>query len=348
MLMRLAGELRRDPAGLKSFEPEAAQDVLANLKKDQPAIYAQIETYIERYGDRVMGELKLETITLRENPAFVIQVLRNYLDRPDLDPDALTLREQSNRREAEKTLGGALGFFSRRKMKKILWAARSAVKYRENMRLARTRMFGLYRDVYRALGDRLTEAGKLDHARDVFYLTVDELLAYHEGRAVSADLSVLAQARKAEFALYETQALPHRFETIGPVYHGNRYQGPARDREFTPGRTLQGLGCYPGVVESEARIIHSPQDELSVNGKILVAERTDPGWAPLFPTTSGILVERGSTLSHSAVVARELGIPAVVGIPGLLQVIEEGERLRMDGGKGEVERLDAVVPGADP
>jgi pyruvate,water dikinase len=94
------------------------------------------------------------------------------------------------------------------------------------------------------------------------------------------------------------------------------------------------------VVESTARVIMSPQDDLSVNGRILVTLRTDPGWAPLFPTAGGILVERGSTLSHSAILARELGIPAVVGVPNLLKLVSDGDRLKLDGGAGTVERLD--------
>ena len=88
------------------------------------------------------------------------------------------------------------------------------------------------------------------------------------------------------------------------------------------------------------RLIFSPEDELNLNGQILCTVRTDPGWAPLFPTAGGILVERGSTLSHSAVVARELGIPAVVGIPGLTKLLADQELVRMDGSSGRVERLE--------
>ena len=105
-------------------------------------------------------------------------------------------------------------------------------------------------------------------------------------------------------------------------------------------RTLSGTGCYPGIVEQRLKVIHSPRDNLSIDGQILVAMRTDPGWAPLFPGCAGILVERGSTLSHSAVIARELGIPAVVGVPHLLSIVTDGERVRLDGGLGSVERLD--------
>jgi pyruvate,water dikinase len=103
---------------------------------------------------------------------------------------------------------------------------------------------------------------------------------------------------------------------------------------------LRGIGCSPGVVESTLQVIASPDDDLALDGKILTALRTDPGWAPLFPSASAVLVERGSTLSHSAVLARELGIPAVVGVPNLLRIVASGERVRLDGAAGTVERLE--------
>ena len=206
--------------------------------------------------------------------------------------------------------------------------------------MARTRMFGLYRDTYRALGRRLAEVGRLDAPRDVFYLSTEEVRAYYEGRSLNADLAAVARARKAEFSAYEALDSDHRVLCCAPVYHGNSL-GQAEALEVdTKAAVLQGTGCYPGTVEAPLRVILSPQDELDVGGRILCTVRTDPGWAPLFPSSSGILVERGSTLSHSAVVARELGIPAVVGVPGLLSIVEDGERVRLDGGSGRVERLD--------
>jgi rifampicin phosphotransferase len=317
-----------------------AADVLAAIAADFPAFQARVDDWIERYGDRCMGELKLETISLREDRSFVVQVLRSYLARPDLDPEALARRERELRDDAEGKAAAALGFFGRRKLGKALRKAREAVKNRENMRLARTRMFGLYRDVYRAIGDRLFEAGRLDAPRDVFYLATEDVLAYHEGRCVNADLAGIARARKAEFAAYEAADLPHQFTTRGPVYHGNAYRGPQRTEDVdTDARILSGIGCYPGIVEAPLRVVLGPEDDLDLTGKILCTVRTDPGWAPLFPAAAGILVERGSTLSHSAVVARELGIPAVVGVPGLLQIVRDGEPVRLDGGAGTVERL---------
>jgi pyruvate,water dikinase len=340
-LMRMAKEARGDEALDKACREGEALECIANLKEKFPEYGAKIDDYVERYGDRTMGELKLETISLREDPSFVIEVIRNFLDRPDLDPDKLASNEKELRHKAEADVYGRLGPIGSWRMRRMVTEARNAVKNRENMRLSRTRAFGLARDAYRNLGRCLMEAGKLDDARDIFYITVEELEAYHEGRCINTDFRGLAAVRKAEFEAYEDDEPPHHFETRGPVYHGNSYKYES-DVEIDPNaEILKGIGCYPGVVESDIRLIFSPKDELTVNGKILVTVRTDPGWAPLFPTTCGILVERGSTLSHSAVVARELGIPAVVGIPGLTSILEDGENVLMDGEKGTVQRLDS-------
>ena len=218
-------------------------------------------------------------------------------------------------------------------------ACRDAVKAREALRLDRTRLFGLYRDVYLAIGARLHEAGRLDAPRDVFWLTTDEIAAYDAGRSVTKDLAALARLRASEFERFRRAEPPHRIETVGPVYHGNSLTRPEPAPEALVAEVLTGTGCYPGVVESAVAVVSSPDDDLSVNGRILVTVRTDPGWAPLFPTCTGLLVERGSTLSHSAVVARELGIPAIIGIRELTRVLGDGELVRMDGAEGTVHRL---------
>ncbi|MBW2528749.1 MAG: phosphoenolpyruvate synthase [Deltaproteobacteria bacterium] len=347
-LMRLArqiGEREALAAAIRNEEPAAA---LKAVRQSAPEIAALIDAYLERYGDRVIGELKLETVTAREDPSFVVQVLKNYLGRPELDADRIEEDERQRRQQAEATLGAGLGPLGRWRCRAAVRRARRAIKHRENMRLARTRLFGLVRDTYRGIGKRLHEAGKLEAPRDVFYLTTGEVLAYHQGRSVTADLSSLVAVRKAEFATYAAQSVPHHFQTLGPVYHGNDFshgeprQGEPLDRAAT---VLQGIGCYPGRVEGRLRIVMGPEDDLSLEGRILTTLRTDPGWTPLFPAAAGILVERGSSLSHSAIVARELGIPAVVGVPGLLQIVTDGERVKLDGGAGTVERLDHRATG---
>jgi pyruvate,water dikinase len=340
-LLQMAALIRGDAALREllsaSEDPHA---VLAALRARSPELDRALDGFLERYGDRCMGEMKLETLSLRQDPGFIVQVLRNYVaaEQP-LDSAALDAREHARRAAAEQDALRGMGARRARALRRALADARRAVKWRENMRLSRTRFVGLYRDIYLAAGERLHEAGLLDEPRDVLYLTRDELLAYEEGTAVSADLAALARLRKHEYEGYDGRpgALPNHFETIGGVYAGRR---ASPDGVTAAGRVLQGIGCSAGVVEARVRVIESPRDDLDVGGRILTAMRTDPGWTPLFPSAAGILVERGSTLSHSAVLAREFGIPAVVGVPGLLEALRDGELVRLDGGAGTIERLE--------
>jgi pyruvate,water dikinase len=99
---------------------------------------------------------------------------------------------------------------------------------------------------------------------------------------------------------------------------------------------LRGTPCCPGKLRLKVRVVRSPNDDLALNGEILVAERTDPGWVPLYPSVSGLLIERGSVLSHSAIVAREMGLPTIVGVAGLTQYVVDGQEVEMDGGVGTV------------
>ena len=105
------------------------------------------------------------------------------------------------------------------------------------------------------------------------------------------------------------------------------------------------MGCCPGIVRARVRVVRDPREARDLAGHILVAERTDPGWTLLFPTARGLLVQRGSLLSHSAIVAREMGLPCIVGLPRLLETLREGEWVEMDGTTGIVRRLDDRTPG---
>jgi pyruvate,water dikinase len=125
------------------------------------------------------------------------------------------------------------------------------------------------------------------------------------------------------------------------AYHMNLFRDyGVVDRPAEEGK-LSGIGCCPGEVTGQVKVLRTPGDDMRLSGEILVAERTDPGWVPLYPSVSGVLIERGSILSHSAIVAREMGIPTIVGIQGLIASLETGDRVKMDGSSGIVELLDA-------
>jgi pyruvate,water dikinase len=158
-----------------------------------------------------------------------------------------------------------------------------------------------------------------------------------KGRAVTTNLKGLAALRREEFDVYRRMDPPaDRFETFGLPYHRNRFQGRPKPAASTEPGLLTGTGCCPGVVTGPVKVLRTPSEDARLNGEILIAERTDPGWVPLYPSVSGLLIERGSILSHSAIVAREMGIPTIVGITGLVSTLKTGQVVTMDGGTGTV------------
>jgi pyruvate,water dikinase len=345
-LMDLAKEVRKDEKLLSLLGQYTDARVLPAIQVHAPQFYQQCIAYIEQYGDRCIGELKLESVTLRQDASFMFSVIRNYLGRQELDAAKLHTREKALRAEAEKEVFEAIrqkhGRYALQKFKKDLQGFRQGVKNRENMRMARTRMFGLFRDIYLETGRQLAFYGVIEEARDIFYLTIAELKQYRDGRCVNAQFKAIVGARKAEFTAYEQEEIPHHFITYGAVYAQPSYTYPYQNtvsHQTHQGQELTGIGCYPGLVEGQVKLIFSPKDELSLNGHILCTVRTDPGWTPLFPTCSGIIVERGSTLSHSAVVARELGIPAIVGVKDVTRLLKTGDHILMDGSKGTIKQL---------
>jgi pyruvate,water dikinase len=198
------------------------------------------------------------------------------------------------------------------------------------------------------LGRRLEADGLLADPRDVFYLELEEIFGFLSGTATTTNLAGLAALRRAEFDEFRsTPAPPNRLHTRGSPYHGRQWLVPSTP--FKPGRAdeRQGTGCSPGVVRGRARLIREPRTAQIQTGEILVAEHTDPGWILLFPAAAGLLVERGSLLSHSAIVARELGIPTVVSLDGLLSWLRDGDEIELDGGSGWVRRLHSRESGHD-
>ncbi len=352
MLLRLAGIAIQDADLKRTIESTPLEEVAETVKQDSRfgPFNELMATYLKLYGFRCMNELKLEEFSLRDRPHLVYQVLRNYLrleDRSALDVQAMHEREQATRRTAEqKALAGITGwsgYWRRWVFRRILGNARLGVKNRENMRFARTRIYGLLREILRALGGQLAEEKILPDAEDIFYLTIDEVWDYLQGTAVSTNLAELAQLRRTEYDRYRADEAPDdRFETFGYVYHKNRFRRVVETQAVSADGQLRGIGCCPGTVTRRVRVLSSPADDLTLNGEILVAERTDPGWVPLYPAVSGILIERGSVLSHSAVVAREMGIPTIVGIVGLLKTIKDGDTVTMNGAAGTVKKDEAT------
>jgi len=334
-LAGLAALALAEPGLADLFDSEQDDRRIQARLESFPRFHAAAAEYLRLYGARCAGELKLETLILRDEPEALLGLVRGQLGRlraglpPPRDEAAL-------RKAAEARVFAGLGPWRSFCVRGLLSQARSSIRHRENQRFERTRAFAVVRRIFQGIGRRFAEAGLLDGPADIFYLSKDEVFGALDGTSSSGDLRGLAALRRREFDGYAAApAPPDRFSTWGPLALAQVSARPvilARDG-------LQGLGCCPGVVRAQARVVADPRGAGDLQGRILVAERTDPGWTLIFPGCAGIVVERGSLLSHSAIVARELGLPCVVAVGGLLASVRDGDWIEIDGSAGTVRRV---------
>ncbi|MFE2302909.1 phosphoenolpyruvate synthase [Streptomyces sp. NPDC059445] len=351
-LRELAVQARADAGILALLErtpdPEARQ---ALLDAGYTGFLRSVDAYIADYGYRSPDELKLEVPDLRENPAGVFALLRELL--PDTGdgggPDA-----SDRGGEADAYLDEHLSRPRRLVYERVRSKARTALTDRERLRFCRTRAFGAAKRMLRALGRDLARAGAVDTWDDVFYLRLEEIQGAYEGTIVHTELRDLVGLRRRRQAADAELHAPSRFTTRGaPYWWGNLERagwsgGPAAP---SGARELSGVPCCPGVAEGPAVVTDTPRD---VGGGVLLTYRTDPGWVTALSSAAALVIERGSPLTHVAVVARELGIPTVVQVKGATTEIRTGARLRVDGAAGTVTVLadppsdGTVTPLADP
>jgi pyruvate,water dikinase len=305
-----------------------------------PGLIKEVQSYIEDFGDRCVGELKLETISYSQDPTLLIHMFKNLVIQGITLDSMKASVEMTIRQEAEQEVNEALKRkpFLSIKFNKTLKKARYFVSNRENLRYYRTRVFGMTRTIFMQIGHMFKKSDLLNNERDIFYLTMPEIFAFIEGTSINNNLKELTKLRKAEYARYEDMPTPsERIVTYGNVNNGNDFYQSFN--EEIPEGDLKGIGCCPGIVKSRVQVIHHPSEVENLNGDILITTSTDPGWVTLFPSASAIIVERGSLLSHSAIVSREMGIPCIVSVTGLLKRLKTGDVIEMDGRTGIIKLI---------
>ncbi len=332
-LHALAAQVGRDPrAAMLSDDARLDERETWDALLGLPGWEARLRAHVERWGDRGLEELKLETRALRAEPWRLVGQLRAARGCQD------ATRARDDAKRAREGHAGAqvarLALPRRVLLRFVLRRARLALHQRESMRLARARLFGLARTLFTRLGQELCARGVLRQADQVFDLTVDEVLGAVEGGGVTRDLRALAELRQREYADYARLAPPARFETRGL----RREAGMACEASASAGgeKLLRGVPCAAGWVTAPARVVGDAARAGDVAGRILVADSTDPGWIFLMMSAAGLVAERGSALSHTAIVGRELGLPTVVGVKGATALIPDGARVTLDGALGEV------------
>ncbi|MBN1935538.1 MAG: hypothetical protein JW934_12795 [Anaerolineae bacterium] len=299
------------------------------------------QAFLQDHGHRGPHEFELSTLRPKEDPAWIDQQLAQ-LDLVDVP--ALLAEQRQRHQAAWKRLQASVSPCKAKRYRPKLDRLIVAAKTREASRSEVVRLLGVLRTF-------ALHAGELTGlAQDVFFLSLDELLALLDG---DTSTCALIPARKETHARYS--ALPPyptlicgHFAPFAWAAHPNRrsdlYDGQASS--IPPGQhTIAGFAGAAGIVEGRVRRLDRPEegDQLQT-GEILVTSTTNIGWTPLFSRVAAIVTDIGAPLSHAAIVARELGIPAVVGCGNATTVLHTGDRVRVDGGRGIVERLDANLP----
>ncbi|HEX7950265.1 MAG TPA: PEP/pyruvate-binding domain-containing protein [Candidatus Limnocylindrales bacterium] len=350
-LRQIAARLRDEPAWIERLD--CADDPLGVLRSDPSLadLRRRFDAYIDRWGDRCPSELQLDRLTFREDPGPVLLIIRALAAGPDaavrdsLEPDRPAAWADLTR----VCLGGPgpRRAARLRVLRSLVEMTRYRLRWRERMRFGRTEVFAIGRRLFRAMDRRLLEAGVFERPGDLHYLDIAEIRGAIRGTLPSVGLRAIVEDRRARFERFRIEPAPaSRFETSGPVLLGS-HDASTRVAAVEPGRpgaagtTLVGTAVCAGIVRGPCRPIDDPRGIVPRPGEIVAARSTDPGWVPTLLAAGGLLVERGSLLSHSAIVARELRLPTIVGIGDLMSVVEPGQIAHMDGSSGVV-RLEPL------
>ena len=335
-LLRLAEQVDADAGCSALFETEDDEYVWAKIQTNGCYRWLKkaLEAYLLDFGDRGFEELKLEKLTFREEPAQLIALIRGYR-RHELSIEQLEQQEQGIRRHAESFLRRQLqNPFRRALLRFVLRQTLSAVRNRENMRFARSRAFGLVRRLFRRMGELLAASGVLDSPFDLDYLTLDEVFGFVQGTAATRNLRALVELRKTEYTSFENEVPEDRIQTFGIPYLNLSCNS---DPSHNTRGALSGTGCSSGIAEGVAKVVKDPRTKIQRPAYILVARWTDPSWGFLMISAKGIVIEKGSVLSHTAIIGRELGIPTIVGVKDATRRIRDRSWIRIDGSLGRVE-----------
>ncbi|MBP6594632.1 MAG: hypothetical protein KA794_15560 [Candidatus Obscuribacter sp.] len=324
-----------DDSALSSAISKAKPEAIPELLSQNPQVQSLYLAYIKQFGDRSLSELKLEVPSVKDDPTVLFKTIMTMV--------------QSRKLAVEPKIGGETKESICQALPVVILSRLTAklIAQRENLRFARTRVFGMVRLIFNSMGKRLFEAGKLQDARDIFYLSVDEILGFVRGTALNLDLKALVRLRQAEFT--ENQS-PCRVEFDGAYGLSVFEAAKGAVLDFGPESScnaeslvLAGIAASRGTVRGIARVIKDPTSETLNKGEILVAERTDPGWIVHFALAAGLVTNFGSLLSHTAIVSRELGLPCVVAVSGATETICNGDYIEVDGSSGRVTILKRAV-----
>jgi pyruvate,water dikinase len=295
-----------------------------------------INNFLNKYGMRCAGEIDLTRTRWSEKPATLISTIlgniKNFAPRESKRKYEQGLQEALNKEQELLHRLAVLpdGEQKARETKRMIDLVRNFIGYREYPKYSIVSRLFIYKQALLKEAERLVQAHVIQEKEDIYYLSYEELS--EAVRTQTPDHQLISQ-RKAEYQLFEKLTPPRVITSDGEIITGS-YK-----RNNFPAGAIAGLPVSAGVIEGRARVILNMEAADLEDGDILVTTFTDPSWTPLFVSIKGLVTEVGGLMTHGAVIAREYGLPAVVGVENATKLIRNGQRIRVHGTEGYVEIL---------
>ena len=352
-LWELSRVIKSNPELMRLFVEEKSEEILARLLTQQRFAFfkSQFDTFLHEWGFRFSGELMLTVPNFQERPTALLEILQTYVGLEGESPLAILERQNVDRnRETLRVLrdapwikvAGIPVLPQAWLINRLLMWTQHAITLRERARLKQALLYSCARHIVLAIGDKLVARGDLAHCDDVFLLTYQELDTLLSGSAMFPYWNTdLVAARQSWFQELRAMTVPDTFELPDGEYLSHTGHGGPSNVHNTTGDDLRGIGVCGGRVTACATVLADLSEAARLSaGDVLVTKQTDPGWGLVFFLIKGLVMERGGMLSHGAIIAREYGIPTVVGVRDATRSIPSGVRVMVDGDQGLVRIME--------
>jgi len=336
-LWQTATEIRAEAESVAIFTQADTAELSCRFLQGTLPLAAQsaIARFLDQYGMRGVGEIDLGQPRWREDPTPVMGALQSYLNiDAENAPDVVFARGQQAANAAREELAARArrqrgGWLKEKLARAAVRRIRVLMGSRESPKFFAIRVMGMVRNTILEVGREFVAAGVLERPDDLFYLRIAELeaLARDEPRDWK---SLISERREAYERELRRGQIPRVLASDGRAF----YEGLGAQTDT--GDVITGSPVSPGVAEGIVRVVHHPSGAQLAPGEILVCRGTDPSWTPLFLAAGGLVTEVGGMMTHGSVVAREYGIPAVVGVHQATVRLKDGQRIRLDGTTGEI------------
>lgn len=332
------------------FQSHSSKEIYQEIQENPSYLQLKknLESYLEKWGFRCSGELMFLNTNYIEEPTKFIELLKGYMSQNAQDPREVIATKDKERKKAMRN-------FAWKIIKKrtiffpvsivevgILYLSaklcKQAISSRERVRYKQAEMYYHFKTIVKKIGAQFKAEHKIVHIDDLFFMSykeIGELLS--SSTMFSKDLKQLIQERRDRFRLESNYKYPESFSVI----FGERPESIKEEVPFNGDfKEFNGLAVSGGRIKARIKVLESVLESAKLNkGDILVTKQTDPGWAMVFPLIGGLIVERGGALSHGAIVAREFGIPAIVGIANITEILNDNDEVILDGDLGKIKIL---------